>query len=387
MASNTADFGGRGYLLRCQALLFLAGMPILALPMWWGALAASRGYSLVSFGIVQTAAAAGATACGLLLTFLIARINRKWATVFCCALMIAAELTIIAVREVHAVAALRAVFAFGNAGVTGLGWAYLGLTRSPSKSFGWYITFQTIAQATGLFLVPHIADLGGVVAVQSVNATFVAAALIAALGLPSWAPPSSEEASGKAGSSSIPWAPAAAALAAWVLFYLFTNETFSYSERFGTLREIAPARIGLILSITTLLGLPASLAVAAIGERFGIVRPLLLGALLGMVSSGLLLATSTGETGFFLGLAVFSAVWSLNQPYLMAIFAKLDQQGRILVVSQPAQGMAGTALSAGITVLTAYYGLTAVGVTTMVCIAACPALAAVALRLKATRQT
>ena len=345
-----------------------------------------RGYDLVMFGTLNTINAVVAFIVGTWLAIVVKRLNRRRVMIVCGLAMASAEaLTIVAVQPtaLYAVRALNAG-ALGVASV--LGMVYLGYTRDPARSYGWYTTLQTLGQAVGLFAVPVVAQRLGFNVLQTI---LVIPGLLIAM-LAAWLPRATPQAAvGDDGRAivlaPILWAAALPAIGAFLAFGFYTNDFFGYSERFGSARGLDPERIGLILSLTTAAGIPASLFVSWVGNRFGVLMPVVVGAVFGAGAALLLMRPEFGEAGYWVAMIVFSLVWSFVLPYLLTLFATIDPVGRLLIATQPIRAAVSAVLLAGLTAATAYAGLAAVGWLAVFAICLCPVLVGVALAVHRRR--
>lgn len=375
-------FDGFRYVVTVQAVLLATAISALTLPVWWAVISKARGYDLVTYGIMNTVNAAVAFVCGTALALTIKRVDRRIVMIVCGLLMSASELLTIVVVQPYAFFAVRSINSAALQIAAIIAVVSLGYTRDPARHYGWFTTLQTATQAVGLFSIPLLAEAVGFSGLQGLRA--LPGIFVALLGsrLPPHAPEpvaSHEESSAKV--APLRWAPAIPALCAFLAFGFYTNDFFAYSERFGNARGLGAERIGLILSVTTAAGLPASLLVSWLGTRFGILRPIIAGAMLGAGAALLLLNQSFGETGYWLSLLIFSGVWGLMLPYLLGLFAAIDPVGRLLIATQPIRAAVSTLLLAGLTAATAYGGLSIVGWLAAASLCLCPVFVAFALQL------
>ncbi len=374
-------FDGFAYVATVQAVLLCTALSSLTIPVWWGVIARERGFDLVTFGTMNTVNAAVAFVFGTGLALVIKTIDRRLVMIVSGLLMSSCELLTIVVHHPYAFFAVRSINSAALQIAAVVAVVSLGYTRDPARHYGWYTTFQTSIQAVGLFAVPHVARALGFGGLQSLMA--VPGVLVALLGsrLPRSAPKAF--AAGNAAAVALPlrWAPAIPAVCAFLAFGFYTNDFFAYSERFGNARGLDPERIGLVLSITTAAGIPASLFVSWLGTRIGILLPIAAGAAFGIGAALLLLVPELGEAGYWVALLVFSLVWGLVLPYLLGLFAAIDPVGRLLIVTQPIRAAVSTLLLAGLTAATAVGGLTVVAWLAAIALCLCPLFVAAALRL------
>jgi len=384
-----AAFGGLAYVLRVQAMIIVGTLSALTMPVWWAAVSHVRGWDIVAFGTMNTANAAMGFVVGTWLTIYLKRLDRRQVLVACGLIMMAVELATSVVTQLPLFFALRALNAAAVGTVTVLGMVYLGFTPNPAKSYGWYSTFQALTQAVGLFVVPQLAARLGFNGLQWTLAGGGALVALLAARLPRYAPSAAPAAGSDAAATPapavppIPWAAAVPAVLCTIAFSFYTTDFFGYSERFGNARGIDAQTIGTILAVTTAVGVPASLFVSWLGDRLGLLLPISAASVAGAAAALLLLFPQFGLAGYWVAMSVFSIVWSFMLPYLLALTARVDPVGRLLVATQPLRAAVSAGLAGVVTMATAWAGLAAVAWMAAAAVLLCPLLALLALKLKA----
>lgn len=350
---------------RLQAFLVLVQVPTVAMPVWWGVLADARGYTLVDYGVLVTSSLVGPALASLALAARIDRINRRLviagAMLVCAATFVGYAL----IASPRAVAALWGVtMATQSAAGYYLAQSYFAELPDMDRQLGIHVSLSMLLQAALLAVIPQVASAAGLVGLQAALGTGALAAAIMALSLPGPATtPSATATMGRvaAGASHrLPTTPAWLAIATFTAFYTYITEFYSYSERFGSALGLSGVVVGQVLGATTLVGLAGSLAVTALGDRFGRLWPLSIGSLLGLIAAVLVTAHSLGNLGYWVAMSVFSIVWSLMQPYATALLLAVDPSGRALMLSVPVRGLIGAGIAALVTALSARWGLDAV---------------------------
>jgi predicted MFS family arabinose efflux permease len=383
-----------GYSVAVQLLLLCCAVPGLTGPVWWGAVVKERGYDIVTLGMLQTINSVGGFVVGTLLAVTLQRLDRRQVMVGCGLVMLAAELLTLIATSLPAFYAVRALHSMAMGVVSILGIVYLGYTPSPTKAYAWYTTLQTVMQSLALFALPVIAKSFGLSGVQWALAGTAALIAVLSMQMPRKAPVMVSAAARPGGEGAatpsmapppIAWIPAIPAVAAWLAFHFYTNDFFAYSERFGNARQIDAETIGLVLAVTTAMGLPASLFVTWLGERMGLFWPVVIGGVVGAFSAALLLLPQFGLPGYWVAMGVFSMVWSFVYPFLLSLFMKIDPLGRLTVATQPIRMALNVGLSAVTTAATAWWGLPAVAWLAGLGVLLCPLMVWMALRLNATQ--
>ena len=381
-----------GYVLSVQTLLLFAAIPGLIGPVWWGAVVKERGYDIVALGTMQTVNAVAGFVVGTLLAVSLQRLDRRVVMVVAALLMLAAEVATTFTTSLPLFYAVRAVQATSMGVITILGVVYLGYTASPTKAYAWYGTLQTLMQSLALLGLPVLAKSFGFNGVQWALAATAGLIALLCLRLPRKAPlmAAANTATAASGADAetrktppIPWLPAIPAIFAIFAFNFYTTDFFVYSERFGNARNIDAETIGLVLGVTTAVGLPASLFVSWLGERIGLFWPVLIGAVFGVLPAALLLLPQLGLQGYWVAMGVFSMVWSFVYPFMLSLFMKIDPLGRLTVATQPIRMALNVGMAALTTGATVWWGLPAVAWLAGAGIMLCPLAVWLALRLNA----
>ena len=114
------------------------------------------------------------------------------------------------------------------------------------------------------------------------------------------------------------------------LFETANNMHFTYAERIGLGYGLSLLRIGEILAVATLVGIPAGLSVAWLGDRVGQLLPIVFALLLSAAALYWLMQPA-GTTGYFIVMCVLSFTWAFGLPYFQAFEARLDPGGSVVV--------------------------------------------------------
>lgn len=389
-SAQVKPIGDFGFVLSVQMLLLFAAIPGLTGPVWWGAVVKERGYDIVALGTMQTINSITGFVVGTLLAVTLQRLDRRMVMVGGALVMVAAELATNVTTSLPAFFAVRAMNATAMGVVSILGIVYLGYTTSPTKAYAWYTTLQTLMQSLALFALPVLSRSFGLTGVQWALATTAGMIALLALRMPRKVPvaPAANgigQAAGNIDNQLLPiaWIPAIPAIFSWFAFNFYITDFFAYSERFGNARGIDGETIGLVLAVTTAMGVPASLFVAWLGERIGLFWPVALGAVFGVGSAALLLLPMFGLPGYWVAMGVFSLVWSFVYPFLLSLFMKIDPLGRLTVATQPIRMALNVGMAAITTGATAWWGLPAVAWLAGAAILLCPLAVWLALRLNA----
>jgi Major Facilitator Superfamily len=362
LANNvTTPFGDqriRRGLIATQAILFLAAVPIAALPIWWGVLEKERGYTLVDFGVLQTGYAVSGLIGGLIFAVVLGRLNRR-ITMIVLALAYALSLSLVAfVPSALAVALLYALGSAASQAIETLCLTALGNSGQAERQTAIYVTIGTMLYGLIPLLLPLVALHGGFMSVQIVVvcSVLVVVPLVLAVQRPLMETPvpTIQPEASRAASISF-WA--ISAMLAISLFTWLTNTLFAFSEQYGAARGIGLADAGLFIGLSQFAGVPASLLITWRGDRIGLWLPVAIGGAVMATAVALLAFAASGRNGYVGGLMLFSMAWSFMLPSLISIFALIDPSGRALALSYPMRNAIWIVLSAALTGGLAWKGL------------------------------
>lgn len=346
-------------LIATQAILFLAAVPIAALPIWWGILEKERGYTLVDYGVLQTGYAVSGLVGGLLFAAVLGRLDRRITLVV---LTLAYAVSLSLVVLVSSAAAVALLYALGWAafqGIETLCLTALGNSGQAERQTAIYVTVGTVLYSVVPLLLPLVALHGGFLPVEIVvvGAVLAVVPLVLAVPRPLAQAPTGALPAEAVGRSSVSFA-ALCAMLALSLFTWLTTTLFAFSEQFGTVRAIGLADAGLFIGLSQFAGVPASLLISWRGDRIGLWPPVAIGGGVMAGAIALLATTADGRIGYVGGLVLFSMAWSFMLPSLISVFARIDPSGRALALSYPMRNAIWIVLSAALTGGLAWQGLT-----------------------------
>jgi predicted MFS family arabinose efflux permease len=137
------------------------------------------------------------------------------------------------------------------------------------------------------------------------------------------------------------------ALLVVLVFYAGNSGIWAFAERMAASAGFDMASVGALLSVALVLGVFASLAIAAIGNRFGTLIPFAVAA--GAVVVALFCLSAHGNFLLYgAGICLYMMGWSAGVPLALAEVAHLDFDGRYVALGVPALGvgsMLGPAIS------------------------------------------
>jgi len=255
------------------------------------------------------------------------------------------------------------------AAIYGIGTTVLGDTSNPARWFGIKIAAEALLGAILLLVLPAttIARWGfnGTVVGVIIAMVFLAPFLF-------WIPASGfkgHDHDDESSSAAKPQSPYIwGALLATLIFFAGASAVWAFIERIGAQSGFEAAALGVLLSITLVFALLGSLLAAALGGRFGNVKPFIAGAILSLAAVYLLNAHESFLV-YATGACLQTFVIGLLLPFAITEVADLDTDGRYVVLTVPAIGigaMAGPGLagvlsqSGDFTALLTFVGATAI---------------------------
>ncbi len=136
------------------------------------------------------------------------------------------------------------------------------------------------------------------------------------------------------------------------IFYGGVFGIWEFLERIGADRSLEPSFIGSVIAMALLLGGCGSLISAIVGERFGLVKPVIISALV-LGSAVILLIVAPTPVRFAAAVLLFNIGWNMALPYLYTTIAEADPDGRLIVLAPAVQTLGSVfgSLAAGQLVL------------------------------------
>ncbi|MBX3503912.1 MAG: hypothetical protein KF895_00430 [Parvibaculum sp.] len=229
---------------------------------------------------------------------------------------------------------LRALAGLGVGLLTGAIANWIGRHDQAARGFGMYTMLQFVLAAGYIAAVPALAVHA---AGASVYLCLLVLALLSFLLVPllnlnggdvplSKAPPDLRAAAVE----SRPLLKLLAVLS-FGLFSVAAVGLWSYMLRFGELLGIEAGEVAHILALSALCGIPGTILVVALGERFGRTKPLML-ALAVYTVPVIVFGLSQVTAAIFIGAVVVQSIaWAVVAPYFQAVQAALDRSGRLAV--------------------------------------------------------
>ena len=197
------------------------------------------------------------------------------------------------------------------------------------QGFGIYVGLQFIVSGIGLYIIPVYADIIGVTGffIGFAVLDFVALIFTKYLGSDYNEPVQKNKNNTSLGVMIS--VPAIMAIIGFTVFEAANTAQFSYIERFGVISNLTEHQIGIALLVGSLLGIPGAFSIFILGDKFGLVRPLIFGFLLS-ISALTMLLLSTNYIIYFITSCMLGFSWSFCMPFIESLLAKIDRKGRVV---------------------------------------------------------
>jgi predicted MFS family arabinose efflux permease len=309
------------------------------LPLYLGAAQDFRGLSTREIGLIGTIYFTGFTLTTAVGFFWIRRFNWKL-TALAASAVAAAGIAVGALTDSYTSLLVGAFVAGGALSmVYGIGTTALGDTTRPARWYGVKIASEAMFGAVMLFFLPAavvvVWGFAGLVWAL-VIAILVLAPFLLMLPFGGGLTAGDETPLTDRATTNKPavWS----ALLGCLLFMCGQTVMWSFMERLGNQSGFDSAAVGRLLAITLVFALSGSFIAAAVGERFGALRPLVAAHICYFVATAALLQADL-FTVYAVGCCLVMFSVGLGLPLAVTTVAELDHDGRFVVLTVPAIGV------------------------------------------------
>jgi MFS transporter, DHA1 family, inner membrane transport protein len=335
------------YLIASLVIVLQPSLVLYVTPLYLGALARARDLAPEALAIVGSVEAGGAAVAMIVLAMFVRRLDLRVLGVLALAALTIGTLGCLFASRLETLLPLRALVGVGVAFLATASNLYLAATLQPVRWFGWQMTLSTLVTMAAVVALPLLERRFGLNAYYAAALLLTPATLWAILSLPYQARPQTtalnatvlDAADGRAGvaaPSSVSLAAPLLAIVAIMFYAAYVYPTYNFSERIGAAIQLDAVFVGVVLSVTTGIGLMGSLLASAINDRWGILGPVAASAAIAAVGA-VTLAVRADALGFWIAMGAMSFVWNFAQPFLYANLASCDRDGRYLFLLGPTQ--------------------------------------------------
>ncbi len=336
-------------IIRLSLLGSVSILPLLVLPTMVGALVDYADFTESEAGWVAALGGMGGALAAIVIALRIRHLDpRKLAVVGLIALaLFDATSMLVGQLPVWMFLTLRALSGVGGAAAYAAVMATIAAMPNAERGYGIFMVFQFALSAIGLYVLPQV--------LPNINVTgmYLVLAVAAVLALSQTGSVIRRTARVEESSIEIHMLLKPAAVLAMLgigLFEVANNMHFTYAERIGVSFALPDYRVGEILAIATIIGIPAAFGVVWLGNRYGQLRPIT-AALFLAISALTLLIFWSGTAVYVVAMCALSVAWAFGLPYFQAFEARLDPGGSVVVAGgffTAMGGAAGPALAASL---------------------------------------
>ena len=222
----------------------------------------------------------------------------------------------------------------------------IALMRDPDRTYGMWTVGQLVVGALGIMLFPTVMASGGIKAVFLIWALLAVSLLTTVQFYPRARDRESNADNKQAAARRI----VLGLICLFGLFIYYSGQTgvWVYLERVGDSWGINQEMLVNTLSASLIAGIAGSSLAVLVGNRFGRTAPITFSLLISAVGISLLIQ-SGGATLFTVAVCLFNFGWYLFLPYISAVIADTDDNGKLLTglsVVFPASLAIGPAVAA-----------------------------------------
>jgi predicted MFS family arabinose efflux permease len=317
------------------------------------------GLSPAVAGYTLSVEMSGIAASTIGVAFLARRLPWRIALAVALSLMVLGNLaSIAAIGNLDLLRATRLVTGLGAGLVVPLGFATLGRTAAADRNFGLSV-LAVLVYAT--VVIPLIPPLVGWVGIGGMFGMMAGTAALA-FGLLGYVPAGGATQSESATRVVDPGPTLRLAALGAMFAYFFAQGVFwSFAALAGRNGGLAEQEVANAIAISQFAGIAGAACAASLGARFGRALPLGTGIILGAVTVACM-ASGISVTGYTIAMFGYNFAWNLCHPYLLAVIARFDADGRHITyaVAMHKLGLAaGPAAGAAVLTQASYGGVTA----------------------------
>ncbi len=265
----------------------------------------------------------------------------------------------------------RILAGFGAGMMVAAGNACIANAENPDRLASLVIVSMCVVQLVTLNLMPVFVERWSYAGAYGFEAAFVLLMMPLILLLPQYRPDRDGPESGRRGF------PIGAAIAIAVIVGLFSAREaalWAFSQQIGVQTGLSNQQVGTVLGITGALGILGAVAAAALGTRYGRMKPLIVGLVMNAVLS-FWISQTNDPIVFSIVEIVYHAFLFFTVPYLFGMAAELDGLGRLVAVAGGSILLGGALGPAIGGVLISWQGYTAIGGFILLAMAAVTTLA------------
>ena len=311
-------------------------------PLVIGAYVDIEGMTETQAGYLFSIEMTGYTLSSALVFAIFTRVNWRHILLTGIAITVLGNITSIFLHGYGALAGFRFLTGLGAGLLMNVTIISIGLTMNFDRNYGFWTVMQLTVGVAGLYLLP------GLIAAHGLAAPFLTITVLALLILPLVTSfPERGRTARAAPDRDNRLLPGLTGLLGIFLFHGGLAAVWAYFERIGMAAGIEPGRVGSILSASLVLGIFGAALATWLGDRRGRRFPVATSMICAVTGIGFLWGVQSVYP-YIIAAFLFNAAWYFSLPYLSAIIANIDTNGRLLIglaVVYPSSLAAGPALA------------------------------------------
>jgi len=316
---------------------------MVAIPVISTAWVDQLGFTEVQVGRVAGADLGGLSLGAILVSLLVARVNRRYLVLGSAAIAMGANALCIVMLSYEETLWLRFIAGIGSGAYTGIAIATLAGTSKPARAFNILLFSFAFSQGAELWLVPKMT-------MDQIYIFFIGTYVVGLLFL-HWLPSRPVDKSldvevdlaENSGAhhavhihvpASVPWL----VLGAVLFTYLNIGAYWTYIELASADSQADPEWVGQMLVYTSVFSVIGCACATLISNRFGLARPLLV-TLVAQAIIVVMLAGGINNINVMISMFAFNFCWIFVDVYQSATIANIDHSGRFAALMPGAQGL------------------------------------------------
>jgi MFS family permease len=283
--NKTSDLNAKSAILAGCMISAFGALIFNVLPLLLGSIQDTLGFDDRQLGLITSAYFVGFTLSTVSAYYWVRKYHWRKAAALLALVTLFASLALIGARSFPAYLALMALLGASTSAIYAIGTTYLGDTANPARSYGFKIGAEAASGAVLLFVLPPlvIAQWGLQGLLVSLLVVFALLALMI-IWLPVKGIKDSAVVLHSGEDRGVLLLPIMLSLFAFFLFFAGISALWAFMERIGNDAGFSASRVGLALSLSLVLATLGSFLAAAIGDRFGFFKPVLLALVVSVVA-------------------------------------------------------------------------------------------------------
>ncbi len=321
--SGKYESGGmEGYVLPAIGISVVSVAAFLIMPILVGTVASHFALNESEAGYFASAVMGGSALASLCSIFWVRRVHWRLALRLSMGLMLAGLALSLISDSIITFTAAQCLVSLGGGSAYSLALTILSDSPRAERYFGYSVACQVGFQVIGLLLLPTLIAGYGISGLLLTLLALTLLALVAVSSVPAAGKPVEDVHSTHA------ILRPASLLALFGCFFFFFNVGcyWAYIELMGRDAGLQAETVGNLLALGVSMGILGALAASWSEERFGLLKPLAIGAL-GTCLAVLVLGDAFTALEFGVSVAIYNLVWNLSLAFQYTAVARVDHTG------------------------------------------------------------